>query len=126
MDRNRRYERFSDFGRVECKELCPFPGTLKDISQNGLKVSFNSAVDLDMNDQYRLIVRVPNLNSEVMEFLASPAWAEEVNGTFQIGFSILFSTGFTNFSNYIHNLREREEFEREETEFERSDENVFV
>lgn len=117
MEENRKHERFNDFGRVECEELCHFPGTLNDISQSGLKVTFNTVIDLDMENEYKLIVRIPKCNGEYIELLVTPAWMFERNGTSQVGFSILLSAGNHAFGEYIKNLEKERDSEKEDDDF---------
>lgn len=115
MENNRKYERFADFGRIECQDICPFPGTLNDISQGGIKVTFNSFVFVEMADEYRVTVRLPRCGSAALEFVVSPVWVYERNGKYQIGFSILHSAG-VGLSGYLRSLQREKETEREDAE----------
>ncbi|MBQ3671694.1 MAG: PilZ domain-containing protein [Treponema sp.] len=116
MENNRKYERFEDFGRIECFDICPFPGTLNDISQTGMKVTFNSFVTIEMEEEYKVTVRIPKCYFSAIELVVTPVWAYEHNGTYQIGFSILHSAGATYLAEYLRNLQHEKEAELEDTE----------
>ena len=116
MENNRKYERFENFGRVECFEICPFPGTLNDISRSGMKVTFNSFVSIDMDDEYRMTVRIPKCPYRSLQLIVTPVWFFERGGKYQIGFSILHSSGATYLEDYLRTLQSEREAELEDTE----------
>lgn len=114
--------RFTDFGRVECNDVCVLPGVLNNVSQNGLKATFPVLVNFDIselkNDEFVISIRLSRFPSDSIELLAIPMWVFKDNskGCTQIGFSILPTKDFTKYSNYITKM---DELEKNETEWEK-------
>lgn len=112
MDELRKHIRFCDFGRVECKEICNFPADLKDISISGMKVDFHSDIELNMNDEYEVTVRLSKFNGEPITLLVIPMWRFDDNSKdvtdVQVGFSILPSLDFSKLKEYISKLDEND------------------
>ena len=106
---SRRNQRFQDFGRVENRNICSIYGTLNDISLNGMKVTYNAPVSLDMENQYEISVRLSKFSSEPLNLLVEPAWKFQRNGSFQIGFEILRSADTHRLTEYIDYLKSASE-----------------
>ncbi len=98
---NRTTERFQDFGRVDCQELCLASGILEDISLKGCKVTFNMPVSFDPDNEYEITVRLSRENLETLELLCKPQWSRTVDGTTEIGFAFLHSKDTTRLESYI-------------------------
>ncbi len=116
MDELRKYERFSDFGRVECKRLCAFPGILCDVSHSGLKTIFDADVSLhfdesfeneSVTDEYELLLHLPR-ESISLRLLAIPVWKYDERRTSRthIGFSLLPALDFPLYSKYVDGFEE--------------------
>lgn len=117
MDESRKNARFNDFGKVECERICTFPGTLGDISLTGMKVTFDSQVELSMDDEYEVVVRLSKFNGVPIKLLVMPVWKfdDNVNDSYsvQVGFSILPSLEFNKLSEYISKLDDSDKLAEE-------------
>ena len=89
---NRKDTRFEEIGRVNCEELCGVNGILDDISLKGCKVHFPSKLDVDMENDYFLKIRLTRLDKSV-EFTVKglPQWIKEDKEFTYVGFKILTS-----------------------------------
>ncbi len=107
MDELRKNERFSNYGRVECAAICAFSGNLCDVSETGLRATFDALVSLDLEDEYELILRLPQKNLLEIRLLAIPVWRfdDSLRGQTQIGFSVLRALDFPLFSDYLNELK---------------------
>lgn len=108
MDELRKDERFRDYGRVECGEICALPGILCDVSQSGLKAAFCADVSMSMDDEYRLRLRIPGGDPREMRLLAAPAWRsdEPRTGRTHIGFALLRAWDFPRFRRHVGGIEE--------------------
>ena len=57
MRNQRNSERFEDFARVICDELCIVSGVLIDISKDGFKAEFNAPCTVDSEKEYLVQIR---------------------------------------------------------------------
>ena len=108
MDDSRKSERYADFGRVECAEICAFAGRLDDIGLGGFKATFFSSVDLRMDGEYEVTLRLSNIAGEALRLLAVPVWRFDDNtgdsADIQLGFSVLPALDFPLLEDYISKM----------------------
>ena len=82
---HRKEERFYEFGRVEAGQISVLPGVLDDISETGCRVHFTNPVDVDMENDYTLLIRLARGKSDGSKtdigfsFLRSPDTPELIN-----------------------------------------------
>jgi ERCC4-type nuclease len=113
MEELRQHNRFYDFGRVECSNLCVLPGILTDISLSGLKVTYNAPVSVVMEEEYEVHIRLSKLVDTQLTLLVVPVWKFEQGDKTQLGFSILWSKDSNKLEEYISMLSaEEKSFER--------------
>ncbi|MBP5284299.1 MAG: PilZ domain-containing protein [Treponema sp.] len=105
-EEKRTLQRFQDFGRVNCSELCAVSGVLEDISLRGCRVHFDAIIAFDCENDYELNVRLSRDNLEPLELLCHPQWCKCVNGMTDIGFEILRSKDSSRLENYIKLISE--------------------
>lgn len=98
---NRGAERFQDFGRVDCQDLCLASGILEDISLKGCKVRFNVPVSFDPDNEYEIKVRLSRETLEPLELLCKPQWSRTVENATDIGFEFLHSKDTSRLESYI-------------------------
>lgn len=106
MFENRKSERFADFGRVECSDLCIVSGVLVDISASGCKVCFSAPADVDLEKEYEISLRLPRTHSEQLLLMVVPVWSKNVDGKTLVGFSIIHSKDSARLDSYIKMLKE--------------------
>ena len=102
----RKNTRFEDFGRIECEDLGPVSGILDDISMNGCKVHFDVPVNVNLENDYELHVRLSRFPTEELVLMAHPEWSKEEDGTIDIGFSVLRSPDTGRLEKYVKQLYE--------------------
>ena len=101
--------RFEDFGRVECNDLCPFSGVLDDISISGCKIHYDTPVNLDMDKDYELRIRLSRATLEPLDLVCHPQWQKQMeDSSIQIGFLFLTSPDTVRLNVYINHLHEEE------------------
>ncbi|CAM4101676.1 PilZ domain-containing protein [Treponema peruense] len=89
---HRKEERFYEFGRVEAGQISVLPGVLDDISETGCKVHFTNPVDVDMENDYTLLIRLARGNcGRGLNLLGHPCWVKSDGSKTDIGFSFLRS-----------------------------------
>ncbi|WP_147613137.1 PilZ domain-containing protein [Treponema pectinovorum] len=103
----RKNVRFLDFGRAECEALCPVAGILDDISKSGCKIHYDAPVNLNMENDYEIHIRLSRENTEPFVLYCHPQWQKEsADGTTEIGFSFLHSPDSAKLESYIKQLSE--------------------
>ena len=113
MKNQRMAERFDDFARIECPELCIVSGVLTDISKTGFKAEFNAPCEVDTEKEYTVQIRLSRIAAEKLELLVRPIWTKFNDGKTEIGFSILHSKDSTRLEQYITLLTEDKTSESE-------------
>ena len=112
MKYHRSSERFDDFARVICPELCIVNGALTDISDEGFKAEFNAPCTVDVEKEYEMQIRLSRINAEPLELLARPVWTKFVDGKTSIGFTILHSKDSARLAQYIKMLKDDKSSEK--------------
>ena len=113
MKNHRNSERFDDFARVICEDLCIVNGVLTDISEKGFKAEFNAPCNIDNEKEYEIQLRLSRVNAEPLELLSRPMWSNFVDGKTSIGFSILHSKDSARLEQYIKMLKDDKKSEDE-------------
>lgn len=126
MRKNRASERFRDFARIICNELCIVNGVLSDISKDGFKAEFNAPCDIDKEKEYNVQLRLSRINVEPLDLLARPMWATFKDGKTTIGFSILHSKDTSRLEKYISMLKEDKKSENETSIISYDTESLFI
>lgn len=106
MKNKRTAERFIDFARLECDELCVVSGSLIDISRAGLKGEFNAPCNVDKEKEYSVSLRLSRVSAAPLELTVLPVWAKVSEGKTSIGFSILHSRDTARLEEYVDMLRD--------------------
>lgn len=106
MKKQRSSERFDDFARIVCSDLCIVSGTLTDISKDGFKAEFNAPCTIDNEKEYSVQLRLSRINVEPLELIVRPMWSNFVDGKTSIGFSILHSKDTARLEKYVKMLQE--------------------
>ncbi|WP_407426402.1 hypothetical protein [Treponema sp.] len=104
MKKQRASERFDDFARVECSELCIVSGALTDISDSGFKAEFNAPCEVDSEKEYTVKLRLSRITAEPLELTVRPMWEKFNDGKTKIGFAILHSKDSARFEQYVKML----------------------
>lgn len=103
--KNRKSPRFEDFGKVECKEICPVCGSLDDISLTGCRLHFDAPISVNMENDYKIHLRLSRNSAANLLLLAHPQWKKEnENGGGEIGFLFLHSPDTSKLESYIKEL----------------------
>ena len=102
----RNSERFDDFAKIICPELCIVNGSLTDISDDGFKAEFNAPCDVDKEKEYKIQLRLSRINAEPLSLLARPMWSKSSDGKTSIGFSILRSKDSVRLAQYMKTLKD--------------------
>lgn len=97
----RSQERYEDFGRIECPQICLVNGVLNDISKSGCKVHFDAPVTIDLENDYEIRVRLSHSAQAPLILMCHPQWVKENSGSADIGFSIMRSPDTARLSDYI-------------------------
>ncbi|MBR1403705.1 MAG: hypothetical protein IJ558_05960 [Treponema sp.] len=105
MKNQRTQERFDDFARVVCSDLCIVSGVLTDISENGFKAEFNAPCEIDEEKEYTVQLRLSRITADTLELTVQPVWSAFTDGKTTIGFSILHSKDSARLDQYIKLLR---------------------
>lgn len=105
MKNQRTVERFDDFARVECSDLCVVNGVLTDISEAGFKAEFNAPCDIDSEKEYTVLIRLSRISAEPLELTVRPVWSDFVDGKTSIGFEVLHSKDTARLDSYITHLK---------------------
>ena len=113
MKNHRNAERFDDFARVYCEELCIVSGILTDISNTGFKADFNAPCSVDKEKEYEIQLRLSRVQEEPLLLLACPMWSKFQDGKTSIGFSILHSKDTARLEKYIKMLKKDKAEENE-------------
>lgn len=109
MNENRKDTRFSDFGKIECEKISPIQGVIEDISLSGMKTNFSVVSDFCMEDEYEITVRFSKTTGNPIKLLVLPVWKYDnttENSNVRIGFSILHSLDYNEYSDYINKMEE--------------------
>ena len=106
MKKQRSSERFDDFARIVCDDLCIVSGTLTDISKDGFKAEFNAPCTIDNEKEYTVQLRLSRISVEPLELIVRPMWSKFVDGKTSIGFSILHSKDTARLDKYVKMLQE--------------------
>lgn len=115
MKQDRKSERFDDFARVECNELCIVNGSLTDISKDGFKAEFNAPCNVDNEKEYKVLLRLSRVNAAPLELMVRPMWSKFRDGKTKIGFLILHSKDTSRLEKYIIMLKDDQNSEDEIT-----------
>ena len=126
MKNHRVAERFDDFARVVCDQLCIVSGVLTDISKSGFKAEFNAPCTIDNEKEYEIQLRLSRVNAEPLELLARPMWSKFVDGKTSIGFSILHSKDSGRLDQYVKMLKDDKTDEDETGVFSFDSESLFI
>ena len=126
MKKKRSAERFEDFARVECRELCVVNGVLTDISKTGFKAEFNAPCEVDSEKEYVVLLRLSRVSAEPLELTVRPAWSEFSDGKTLIGFSILHSKDSARFESYVKHLKEEENSQSETSGISIDTDSLFI
>ena len=106
MKKNRKSERFDDFARINCSDLCIVSGVLTDISREGFKAEFNAPCDVDAEKEYNVQIRLSRINAEPLDLIVRPMWSNFEDGKTSIGFYILHSKDTARLEKYINMLKD--------------------
>ncbi|MBQ9207213.1 MAG: hypothetical protein IJ158_10960 [Treponema sp.] len=101
MKKQRLSERYDDFARIECPEICIVSGSLTDISESGFKAEFNAPCEVDTEREYMVLLRLSRISTEPLELTVQPVWQKVTDGKTSIGFSILHSKDSVRLDQYI-------------------------
>ena len=126
MKKNRKTERFDDFARVMCSELCIVSGVLTDISEVGFKAEFNAPCNVDSEKEYSVQLRLSRVNVEPLELLVRPMWSKFSDGKTSIGFYILHSKDTSRLEKYIKMLKDDKISENERNIISYDTESLFI
>ncbi len=97
----RSQERYEDFGRIECPEICIVNGVLNDISINGCKVHFDAPITINLEDDYELHVRLSHSAQAPLILMCHPQWVKSDNDTADVGFLIMRSPDTARLKQYV-------------------------
>lgn len=101
----RKGERFQEIGRVQCNELCVFPGIVSDISISGCKVRFPAILSVDTDEDYELSLSFTRIiKSSAIILIGRPVWFNLDSDSTEIGFKFLHSPGTRQLSELISTL----------------------
>lgn len=126
MKNNRGSERFDDFARVECSELCIVSGALTDISKTGFKAEFNAPCTVDKEKEYTVRLRLSRISVEPLDLTVRPMWSEFSNGKTSIGFLILHSKDSSRLEQYVKMLKDDESSESATSALSYDSESLFI
>ncbi len=126
MVNNRNAERFEDFARIECRELCIVNGRITDISESGFKAEFNAPCNVDSEREYNVILRLSRIGGSPIELRVTPAWSNFDGEKTSIGFSILQSKETARLDDYIKILKADQNPESEDTLSPADSESLFI
>ena len=126
MKNNRTSERFDDFARVICDELCIVSGVLTDISNNGFRAEFNAPCTIDNEKEYCIQIRLSRINVEPLELMVQPMWSDFSDGKTSIGFSILHSKDSARLEKYISMLKDDQTSQDETSIVSYNNESLFI
>ncbi|WP_294431273.1 hypothetical protein [uncultured Treponema sp.] len=99
-------ERFDDFARVVCPDLCIVSGVLLDISKEGFKAEFNAPCTVDLEKEYQVQLRLSRITAEPLDLIVRPVWSKFVDGKTELGVTILHSKDTTRLEKYIRMLKD--------------------
>lgn len=105
MKKGRKSERYEDFARVICNELCIVSGVLTDISDGGFRAEFNAPCTLDNEREYNVQLRLSRISTEPLNLIVRPVWSKFSEGKTSIGFLLLHSKDTSRFEKYIIMLK---------------------
>ena len=106
MEKSRKSERYVDFARIVCNDLCVVSGVLTDISDGGFRVEFNAPCTLDDEKEYNVQLRLSRINTEPLNLIVRPVWSKFNEGKTSIGFLVLHSKDTARFEKYIIMLKD--------------------
>lgn len=106
MKKQRVSERYDDFARVECEEICIVSGSLTDISESGFKAEFNAPCEVDTEKEYTVFLKLSRISTEPLELTVQPMWQKVSDGKTSIGFSILHSKDSARLDQYVQMLKD--------------------
>ena len=102
----RKAVRYNDFGRAECEEICPVAGVLGDISVSGCKIHYDAPVDINLENDYEIHLRLSRFISDPLFLMCHPQWQRELeDGAVEIGFVFLRSPDTLKLESYINQLQ---------------------
>lgn len=126
MKNLRKAERYDDFGRVECREMCLISGVLLDISRSGLGVSFSIPPVIDMEKEYEVSVRLSRVSDESLVLTVKPVRIYELDSKTIAGFSILHSKDTAKLDSYLKLLKEDLKTENDRLVPQTDDDSLFI
>ena len=97
----RAQERYADFGRIECPEICIVNGVLDDISINGCKVHFDAPITINLENDYEVRVRLSHSSQEPLVLMCHPQWVKDQGNAADIGFLIMRSPDTARLKDYV-------------------------
>lgn len=78
-----------------------FPGALDDISISGCKVRFPNMVDVDLDNDYSLNIRLGTFEGAPLRLICHPKWVKSLHGQTEVGFVFLHSPDTRRLESYI-------------------------
>lgn len=126
MKNLRKAERYDDFGRVECREMCLISGVLLDISKSGLGVSFSIPPVIDLEKEYEVSVRLSRVTDESLLLTVKPVRVYESDSKTIAGFSILHSKDTARLDSYLKLLKEDLKSENDRLVPQTDDDSLFI
>ena len=101
-------ERFDDFAKVVCADLCIVNGVLLDISKEGFKAEFNAPCNVDFEKEYQVQLRLSRITAEPLDLIVRPVWSKFNDGKTELGVNILHSKDTSRLEKYIKMLKDEE------------------
>ena len=126
MIKQRASERYDDFARVECSDLCIVCGALTDISDSGFKAEFNAPCDVDKEKEYTVQLRLSRVTAEPLELIVQPVWVKFNEGKTSIGFLIRHSKDSARLAQYVKMLKDDKSDENDSGVISYDTESLFI
>ena len=98
---DRKSERYEDFGRFECPEICMVHGVLEDISKTGCKVHFDAPISISRENDYDIRLRLSHSAQAPLALVCHPQWVKDDGTSADIGFAFLRSPDTARLESYV-------------------------
>lgn len=105
---NRSNVRYKEIGHFLAPDLCMLPGIIDDVSLEGCKVHYQFPVTVELSNEYDCqLSPSQNPSENPLHLKCVPQWVKDTGDKTEIGFKIMYSPDGNKLSDFIDQLKQK-------------------